>query len=195
MKPYSQTSLSTGAAIGASLLIALLAAPPPVHGQAAAPAAAGQPGSTQTPMPAVAKEPPPYTLDSRGTHAPAKDFDHLRDIASRQGAVRAIVGLQILFTPEGALDRIRSQQQRDSIASAAVKVIASLGGNRYSLLRTYTSVPAVALSLSVPALDALRACGNHRSLHRVYQEARLRMAEVGETLPEHWGDFLAARTS
>ena len=45
------------------------------------------------------------------------------------------------------------------------------------------------------ALTTLRACGNHRSLRRVYQEARLRMTELGETLPEHWGDFLAAQTS
>jgi hypothetical protein len=45
------------------------------------------------------------------------------------------------------------------------------------------------------ALATLRACGNHRSLQRVYQEARLRMSELGETLPEHWGDFLAAQTS
>lgn len=49
--------------------------------------------------------------------------------------------------------------------------------------------------LLVLALNALRACGNHRSLQRVYQEARLRMADVGEKLPEHWGDFLAARIS
>ena len=43
-------------------------------------------------------------------------------------------------------------------------------------------------------MQALRACGNHRSLQRVYHEARLRMAELGETLPEHWGDFLQAST-
>lgn len=42
-------------------------------------------------------------------------------------------------------------------------------------------------------LEALRACGNHRSLRRLYLEASLRWAEVGETLPDHWADFLKAQ--
>jgi hypothetical protein len=39
-------------------------------------------------------------------------------------------------------------------------------------------------------LEALRRSGNHKSLGRLYQEARQRMLEVGETLPEHWQGFL-----
>ena len=42
-------------------------------------------------------------------------------------------------------------------------------------------------------LEALRACGNHRSLRRLYLEASLRWAEVGEELPDHWADFLKAQ--
>ncbi len=45
------------------------------------------------------------------------------------------------------------------------------------------------------ALATLRAGGNHRSLTRVYQEARLRMAEVGEILPDTWTAFLAGTGS
>lgn len=41
-------------------------------------------------------------------------------------------------------------------------------------------------------LRALQASGNFRSLGRAYAEARDRMLEVGETLPEHWSAFLAA---
>jgi tetratricopeptide (TPR) repeat protein len=40
------------------------------------------------------------------------------------------------------------------------------------------------------ACAALRALGNHRSLGRVYQEARARLLEVGEALPERWEAFL-----
>ena len=40
-------------------------------------------------------------------------------------------------------------------------------------------------------LNALRANRNHRSLGRVYAQARARLAEVGETLPESWINFLA----
>ncbi len=40
-------------------------------------------------------------------------------------------------------------------------------------------------------LNALRVNRNHRSLGRVYAQARARLAEVGEALPERWTDFLA----
>ncbi|PZA05774.1 MULTISPECIES: tetratricopeptide repeat protein [unclassified Meiothermus] len=39
-------------------------------------------------------------------------------------------------------------------------------------------------------LEALRRTGNHRSLSRLYAEARARMLEVGEALPERWQSFL-----
>ena len=45
------------------------------------------------------------------------------------------------------------------------------------------------------ALEALRACGNHRSLRRLYLDACLRWSEVGEALPGHWTDFLKAQTT
>ncbi|GIW33954.1 tetratricopeptide repeat protein [Meiothermus sp.] len=41
-------------------------------------------------------------------------------------------------------------------------------------------------------LGALRRAGNHKSLGRLYEEARARMLEVGETLPENWQGFLTA---
>lgn len=40
-------------------------------------------------------------------------------------------------------------------------------------------------------MRALRAERNHKSLGRLYAEAKTRFAEVNETLPETWGDFLA----
>jgi hypothetical protein len=39
---------------------------------------------------------------------------------------------------------------------------------------------------------ALRADNNHHTLMRHYAEARKRLLEVGETLPEVWQTFLAA---
>jgi tetratricopeptide (TPR) repeat protein len=40
---------------------------------------------------------------------------------------------------------------------------------------------------------ALRASQNHKGLSRLYADARARMLEVGEVLPEHWEDFLETR--
>ena len=40
-------------------------------------------------------------------------------------------------------------------------------------------------------LVGLRLSGNHRSLSRVYEQARTRFLEIGETLPETWQDFVS----
>jgi tetratricopeptide (TPR) repeat protein len=40
--------------------------------------------------------------------------------------------------------------------------------------------------------QALQALENHRSLSRLYTDARNKLLEVGETLPEHWQEFLSA---
>jgi tetratricopeptide (TPR) repeat protein len=44
------------------------------------------------------------------------------------------------------------------------------------------------------ALRALRASDNHRSLARLYEDARERFLEIGETLPERWQDWLEPQT-
>ncbi len=41
---------------------------------------------------------------------------------------------------------------------------------------------------------ALQASKNHRGVLRLYTDARTRLLEVGENLPEHWADFLEAPT-
>ena len=41
-------------------------------------------------------------------------------------------------------------------------------------------------------LGALRLSGNHRSLTRLYDDARTRFEEVGESLPDDWKQFLAS---
>ncbi len=43
-------------------------------------------------------------------------------------------------------------------------------------------------------LRALRAESNHKSLKSAYARARTALLEIGETLPEHWTDFLEQRT-
>ncbi len=44
-------------------------------------------------------------------------------------------------------------------------------------------------------LQALRASDNHRSLNRVYEQAKERLLEVGEQLPEDWRTFLEMASS
>ena len=42
-------------------------------------------------------------------------------------------------------------------------------------------------------LEALRRTHNHKSLSRLYEEAKARMLEVGERLPTSWTDFLQSK--
>ena len=44
-------------------------------------------------------------------------------------------------------------------------------------------------------LRGLRASHNHKSLARLYEQARARMLEVGETLPPTWQAFLGPAES
>jgi hypothetical protein len=44
-------------------------------------------------------------------------------------------------------------------------------------------------------LQAFKVSNNHRSLGRVYLDARARLEEVGEALPERWQDFFETRHS
>lgn len=43
----------------------------------------------------------------------------------------------------------------------------------------------------VVCLTAMRSAGQHRSLDRLYQAARARLAELGESLPPRWQEYLA----
>jgi len=50
------------------------------------------------------------------------------------------------------------------------------------------------LDLLVLALQALQASGSRQGLAKLYQAARVRLAEVGEALPESWRTFLEGRS-
>jgi subtilisin family serine protease len=105
------------------------------------------------------------TLDNRGTEASATAFERLAVVAGRKGEVQVIAGLQTRFTPQGTLNSQQVGIQHATIARARRDLIRSLAGTRFSVVRTYKTVPFVALRLSSPALDALRQSGKAASLH------------------------------
>jgi subtilisin family serine protease len=88
------------------------------------------------------------------------------------------VGLQVVFTPEGSLNPEAAAAQRQLIASAGARMQAALGSTRYSLLRTYTSVPAIAVLLSPEAVDALQASG---LASRIGQDVALNTSDAKST--------------
>jgi tetratricopeptide (TPR) repeat protein len=59
------------------------------------------------------------------------------------------------------------------------------------ILMAYDAYNLEHLALSIRALQ-LRS--NHKSLNRLYDEARVQLLEVAEVIPERWQDFLKSRT-
>jgi hypothetical protein len=82
----------------------------------------------------------------------------LVDRAMREGTVRVIVQLRVSARPEGELgspDTVASQRQ--AIAAAQSAVLQELAGAGYRIVRTYETIPFLALEVSPGALHVLGA--------------------------------------
>ena len=80
----------------------------------------------------------------------------LVDRAAREGTVRVLVQLRVSARPEGELsspDAVASQRQ--AIAAAQSAVLKELAGTSYRVVRTYETIPFLALEVSLGALQAL----------------------------------------
>jgi subtilisin len=100
------------------------------------------------------------STDRGSTRAPAASFAALRAAASRDGGtVRAIVGLQTKFTPEGALSTPDRDAQRAAIARKGEELIAALDGTTFDVIHRYRYIPFVALKLSTGAVTRLEDSG------------------------------------
>lgn len=102
--------------------------------------------------------------DRRGRRPEAADFERLAGRAGERGRVRAIVGLQTAFTPEGNLDEEGTRKQRNAIAEARSNVVAALADHPHAVVHSFDSVPYVALELSPGALRALERSGRAASV-------------------------------
>jgi subtilisin len=128
-------------------------------------AASGPGGSTEGAAPPVVSEPESLpSTDLRNAQPSSADVVAARSIASSRGSVRVIVGLRLLFTPEGQLSDADAASQVAAIASARRQLLASLPASGVRVNQTYDHVPYVALTLSANALSALLAGGKAASL-------------------------------
>jgi hypothetical protein len=81
----------------------------------------------------------------------------LLDRAVREGTVRVLVQLQVAAEPEGALTSAEAVADQRAIAVAQSALMAELVGARYRLIRTYETIPFLALEVSSDALRILEA--------------------------------------
>jgi subtilisin family serine protease len=118
-------------------------------------------------------------VDNSGKVASPSAFADLRAKAQKSGAVRVIVGLRTRHTAEGALSSAQATAQHKAIATKAGELKAALSGSKYRVVRTFQSVPYVALELDAAALDRLRASGQAASL----QEDALDRLDLAQSSP------------
>jgi hypothetical protein len=82
--------------------------------------------------------------------------DVVRQKAYDEGTVRVIVQLRVSTLPEGELSSAEAvASQRRAIASAQSAVLIQLTGISYRVIRTFETIPFLALDLSPGALQAL----------------------------------------
>jgi hypothetical protein len=82
----------------------------------------------------------------------------LLDRAAPEGTVRVLVQLQVAAEPEGGLASAEAvAAQRKTIAVAQSTLMDELVGTRYRLIRTYETIPFLALEVSSDALRILEA--------------------------------------
>jgi len=79
----------------------------------------------------------------------------LMDKAAKEGSVRVIVGFGDTFRPEGLLQSANLQTQRQEILSNGKQLLDSLTGFNYQENVRYTSIPFLALTVDVSALEHL----------------------------------------
>jgi hypothetical protein len=93
-----------------------------------------------------------------GASPAASDFAALRETARRTGSVAVIVGLNTAFRPEGELGRFDAvDRQRTGIASAREALLDRLAAYDVRSVKTFETVPYVAMTVDAAGLDALAA--------------------------------------
>ncbi len=159
------------AAIGLTLIGTTLMVP--------AASAAGDHGDATRRPAAPAKE-RLAAVDNTAKTASAGSLATLRAAAQQKGTVRVIVGLRTKQTAEGSLSAAQRTAQRGDIARKTSDLKAALaGGGKFRVVRTFQTVPYVALEADAATLDRLKSSGQAASL----QEDELARLDLAQSSP------------
>ncbi|HSH59846.1 MAG TPA: S8 family serine peptidase, partial [Acidimicrobiales bacterium] len=126
------------------------------------------------------EQPSPATPPGDPHTSPSdRDFDSVATRAEREGTVRVIVGLNVGFRPEGKLAPEQAAEQRQNISRARGRVLERLRGSEHRVVRSFETVPAVALELSAASLNRLRGASEVASI----TEDELAAPSLAESAP------------
>jgi subtilisin len=145
------------------------------------------PPSEQVPLPSDPRDDP--LLEPTDTTESRPDPEQLERLAakamnSKAGAVNVIVGLRMVFVPEGLLDEGAVERQHKEIAALQEAVLEGLDKEEFGLSHRYETVPYLALSVSPAALERLSAAEAVASI----VEDGLEAADLGTSVPQVGGN-------
>ena len=137
-------------------------------------------GSSRTITYTYANPLAPAIASSTTPTGPGKgDLDFMLGKARQTGSARSIVGLAAPFRAEGALTAAQAGDQRAGIAEKRLALLERLKGVDHSVLRTYDTLPLVALRLSPAAVERLRGAPEVASI----SDDLLSSPSLGESTP------------
>jgi subtilisin len=114
------------------------------------------PGSQGQSSDDSAAQTPPYNRSASNDQSATVEGSQLLKKAHRKGSVRVIARLRTDFVPEGRLSRSDAADQRTGIENAQAGLQAALQGTGYRTVRTYDTIPYIALELPPQALQAVQ---------------------------------------
>ena len=82
-----------------------------------------------------------------------------------ESSVLVIVELNLLFTPEGNLDKEEREIQRQKIYSAQEDLIKKLQGHKFSVVKKFDTIPSLTLSADEKTLIFLKTLPEVKSVH------------------------------
>ncbi|MDQ8046975.1 MAG: S8 family serine peptidase [Patulibacter sp.] len=124
-------------------------------------------------------------LDATNTVAPQSTFKQFLTDAQDTGTTRVIVGLQTKFDPAQAASASAVPGLRRRVAAARADVVAA-GGSGAKVVRSFDSLPYVAMSLTPAAVRALQASGTVASIQedQAYKPLLADTTQLIESAPE-----------
>src|SRR3989338_2264513 len=83
---------------------------------------------------------------------------------SKESEAAGIVGLNISFTPEGNLSKEEREKQRQEILKAQEDLIKKLSGYKFSVIKKFDTIPAMALRVDEKTLIFLKSLPEVKSI-------------------------------
>jgi subtilisin len=108
---------------------------------------------------------PPSASAMPGAGGTGAVADEVHTQLARDGQVRVIVRLDEDVSPSGLLDAVAVERHRERLHAAQERIVGALPAAAAEVGRTYDRLPAMAVTVTAPGLEALASSPDVRAVH------------------------------